>query len=48
MAKNYTLYKSLASIVKQHRRFFVDRILAFSKAYSNRTNESRALDLLRN
>jgi hypothetical protein len=48
MAKNYTSKTSLASKTDQPRKIVVDRILAFSKAYSRAQETPSALDLLKN
>ncbi len=48
MAKNYSSKTSLEPKTDQPRKIVVDRILAFSKAYSNKKKESKTLDLLKN
>lgn len=46
MVKNYSSNKSLGPKSNQPRKIIVDRILAFSKAYSR--EQEKSLDLLKN
>ena len=48
MAKNYTSKISLEPLENQPRKVVLDRIMAFSKAYSNKRKKNSALDLLKN
>jgi hypothetical protein len=48
MAKNYSSNTSLEPKTNQPRKIVVDRILAFSKAYTRAQKRSSALDLLKN
>jgi hypothetical protein len=48
MVKNYSSNTSLGPKTDQPRKIVVDRILAFSKAYSRAQEKSSTLDLLKN
>ena len=48
MAKNYTSKISLEPLEDQPRKVVLDRIMAFSKAYSKKKKKNSALDLLKN
>ena len=48
MVKNYSSNTSFGPKTDQPRKIVVDRILAFSKAYSRAQEKSSALDLLKN
>jgi len=48
MEKNYSSNTSFGQKTNQPRKIVVDRILAFSKAYSRVQEKSSALDLLKN
>ena len=48
MAKNYSSNASLEFTNIRPRKIVVDRILAFSKAYSYKKRDSEAIDLLKN
>jgi hypothetical protein len=48
MAKNYSSNTSLEPKTNQPRKIVVNRILAFSKAYTRAQKKSSTLDLLKN
>ena len=48
MAKKYSLSPSLEFMKIQPRKIVVDRILAFSKAYSCKKRDFDAIDLFKN
>ncbi len=48
MAKNYYSSASLEFMKTRPRKIVVDRILAFSKAYSYKKRDFDAIDILKN